>query len=149
MIAHVSRIDCRAIVKMPCFALLLAMWTYNDSVNGLGPMFRCTRTSTASTARNDVTQDTILNIAVFAYWYVGVLREASAMTFSPATARVYARILARFVEYMFVYIIYVLMFLLNGMATIADISDSANGSWMVCVPFAVQHSPCACFQHLI
>jgi hypothetical protein len=66
------------------------------------------------------------------YWYIGVLQEASAMTFSPQTARVYARILVRFIEYMFVYAIYVLLFLLNGFVSIAEFANSVNGSWMVC-----------------
>lgn len=48
------------------------------------------------------------------------------------TARVYSRVLSRFVEYLCVYAVYTIIFILATMATIADVCDAFNTSWMVC-----------------
>jgi uncharacterized RDD family membrane protein YckC len=53
------------------------------------------------------------------------------MPMSQNTARTYARILTRFVEYLFIYAVYTLIFVLATMTVIADICGAANRSWLV------------------
>jgi hypothetical protein len=44
----------------------------------------------------------------------------------------YARVLSRFAEYMYIYLIYMLLYLLTAMCTAAELANAMNTAWLVC-----------------
>lgn len=51
---------------------------------------------------------------------------------SDKTARIYARVLTRFAEFMYIYMVYMLLYFFLALLTIVDSTDAANVSWLVC-----------------